>query len=452
LAQTVGACKRVGAASLAAAFPFLASAVALSANLYTDVASFSVPTAAKALLYSPIANALVLRNSASEVVAIDLGTQDATPEFAVTRFTDIALSPSGLYAFAADYGGENIGYGTPATTSYVHRIDLTTKIWDMRSAYIAGNVQAVSDTQIILKSIDQWVTFTYNEWGSGGALALLTSYYPGAYYGDFRFDTRTQRLLHGNWGSSSTEILAWRLVGASFVPQEGSGTYGSAQGYGGTVALSTDGSAFYYGRLQVDSLDVTHNLNVFPELIYAADGDVAFGESHYYDARSGVLLGSLPFATTVYALNPQGNDFWAYDPATTSVHHFMPTGTAFYTIAPCRLLDSRIGSGSAGAAPSLAAGEARNLEISGRCGIPESARSLVVNLTVAGPRAQGIVKVARGGRAPQTVGVSVSFRSGQTRAGNGFVDLPLDGSAKVLVVNSSPAPVDFIVDVTGYCE
>jgi hypothetical protein len=442
----------VGAVAFAVAISFLGSAVAFSASLYNDVSSFVVPTAANALLYSPAANALVLRNSASEAVAIDLGTQEVAPRLAVTRFTDIALSPSGRYAFAADYGGENIGYGTPSSPSYVHRIDLTTKVWDMRSAYIAGNVQAVSDTEVILKSIDQWVTFTYNEWTSDSALVQLTIYYPSAYYGDFRFDTRYLRLLHGNSGSSSQEIAAWRIVGSNFVPQEASGIYGSAQGYGGTVALATDGSAFYYGRLQVDALDITHNLNVFPEAIYAANGDVAFGEDHYYDAHSGALLGTLPFPTTVYAMNAAGGDFWAYDPATTTVHHFMPTGSAYFTLAPCRIFDSRTAAGPESAAPSLAPGEARVLEIATRCGIPLSARSLAVNLTSTRAAAAGNVKIVRGGRAPQAVGVSVSFRAGQTRASNGFVDLPLDGSATVMMVNSSPGQVDFVVDVSGFFE
>lgn len=435
-----------------AAISSLVASVASSANLFTDAASFTVPTAASALLYSPVANALVLRNSASEAVAIDLATQKASPRLAVTRFNDIALSPSGLFAFAADYGGENIGYGTPSSPSYVHRIDLRTKVWDVRSAYIAGNVQAVSDTQIILKSLDQWVSFTYNEWTSESALVQLTSYYPGVYYGDFRFDPRSQRLLHGNSGLSSQEINAWRIVGSSFVPQEGSGIYGSASGYGGTVALAADGSTFYYGRLQVEALDVTHNLNVFPEAIYAANGDVAFGRDHYYDAHSGAVLGSLPFQTTVYAMNASGADFWAYDPATTTVHHFVPTGSSFYTLAPCRVFDSRNANGPESAAPSLGSGEARLLEIAARCGIPQSARSLAINLTATQAAARGSVKIVRGGRAPQAVGVSVSFSAGQTRASNGVVDLPLDGSATVLVVNSSSGPADFVLDVSGYFE
>jgi hypothetical protein len=300
------------------------------ADGFFDVESFPVPTNATILLYSPSANALALKNTASAIVIVDLASKATTTRLANNKFTDMALSPSGRYVFGADYGGENIGYGTPASQSYVHRVDLTSGTWDIRTAYIAGNVQAVSDTQVILKSIDQWVTFTNNGWGAGPALAPLNTpsgswgpgYYAGSYYGDFRYEPATQRLMHGNSNLSSQEIQAWRVSGNEFVRQEGSGIYGSAQGYGGTVVLATDGSAFYYGRLQVDPLDVSHNTRVFPELIYAANGQIAFGEGNYYDAQTGLLLGSLPFKTTVYAMNPAGDDFWAYDPLTTTVHHF----------------------------------------------------------------------------------------------------------------------------------
>ena len=86
-------------------------------------------------------------------------------------------------------------------SSYVHRLDLATMTWDLLTAYIAGNIQAVSDTQLILKSIDQWVTFTNNAWGSGTALIPLNTptnpsvwgpgYYAIVYEGDFRYDVRS---------------------------------------------------------------------------------------------------------------------------------------------------------------------------------------------------------------------------------------------------------------------
>src|SRR5262252_4436426 len=151
---------------------------------------------------------------------VDIASRQPTTRLANSLFTDVSLSPSGRFVFAADYGGENIGYGTPAEASYVHRLDLTNMTWDVRTAYIAGNVQAVSDTQLILKSIDQWVTFTNNAWGTGNALVPLNTpspgwgpgYYASVYSGNFRYDVRTGRLLHGNSGLSSQEIQAFGIV------------------------------------------------------------------------------------------------------------------------------------------------------------------------------------------------------------------------------------------------
>lgn len=439
---------------------WLVSSFSAAAALYQDINSFPVPTAARALVYSPVANALILRNTASEIVAIDLATLTMTTRLANTQFTDMAISPSGRYIFAADYGGENIGYGTPLSTSYVHRLDLFDGTWDIRTAYIAFNIQAVSDTQVILKSIDQWVTFTNNGWGSGTALIPLNTpsgywgpgYYPGVYFGDFRYDPRTARLIHGNSNLSSQEIQAFKIIDNEFVRQEGSGIYGSAQGYGGTLALATDGSSLYYGSLQVDALDVTHNLRVFPEDIYAATGDIAFGEGGYYDAHSGALLGALPFATTVYALNPSGDDFWAYDPSTSTVHHFARAGLSFYTLPPCRIFDTRQATGPSAAAPALAGGESRLLSISSRCGVPTSARSLVINVTVTAARAAGKASLLRGDLAFQSVGLDVDFRNGQTRANNGLLWLPPDGSATIRAVNSAVGQVDLIVDVSGFFQ
>src|SRR6266566_9513127 len=327
-----------------------------AALTYSEVDSFAAPANATMMIYSPTMDALVLKNAGSAIVAIDIESGQPTTRLANSLFTDMSLSPSGRYVFAADYGGENIGYGAPLGTSYVHRLDLTAMTWDMRTAYIAGNVQAVSDAQVILKSLDQWVTFTNNAWGSGTALVPLNTpggywgpgYYASVYFGNFRYDVRTGRLLHGNAGSSSQEIQAFRIVNNEFVKQEGSGGYGSAQGYGQNVVLATDGSAFYYGALQVDPLDVAHDLRAFPERIYAANGSVALGNGKYYDAHTGVLLGALPFSTTIYAMNASGDDFWASDPASTTVHHFVTSVSSNVALASAGAVASASSTYSAG--------------------------------------------------------------------------------------------------------
>lgn len=446
------------------AFAIGAACVALSllfpaplAATFQDVGSFSVPTNARELIFSPAANALVLKNTASEIVAIDLGTQGLTFRLAINQFTDMSMSPSGRYVFAADYGGENIGYGTPSGQSYVHRLDLVTKMWEIRTAYIAGNVQAVSDTQVILKSLDQWVSFTNNDWGSGSALVPLNTpsgswgpgYYASVYFGDFRYDVRAGRLLHGNSNLSSPEIQAWRLVNNEFVRQEFTGTYGSAQGYGGTVALATDSSAFYYGRLQVDALDVTHNLRVFPELIFAASGQIAFGNGNYYDAQTGALLGSLPFQTTVYALNPEGDDFWAYDPTTTTVHHFA-VPLQFYTLTPCRVLDTRNPTGPYGG-PALVAGADRPFVFAGQCGIPSTAKAVSSNVAVVSPTdGPGFLTLFPGGT-PRPIFSAINYIAGKTRAKNAIVQLGSAGDVTVFC-GQGTGTAHLVIDVNGFFQ
>jgi hypothetical protein len=300
----------------------LAAASAAGAVQYVESGSIPAPAGVTQLVYAPGYNLLVARNTGSALTTVNVATNATTLRLANVRFTDIAIAPGGNAIFAADYGGENIGSGSPATTSYVHRLDPATMTWETESAYIAYHVQPVSDAQVLLKSIDQWVSFTNNAWSPGPALTVLNSpggagpaYYAVVYGGDFRYVPGSGRLLHGNSGSSSQEITAFRLVNNEFVRQEETGVYGSAQGYGGTVVLATDGSAFYYGRMQVDPLDVRHTTRVFPEAIHAATGSVAFGSAGYYDAKTGQMLGTLGFPATTYALNPNGKELWVSTPA-----------------------------------------------------------------------------------------------------------------------------------------
>ena len=280
------------------------------------------PTDITGLVYSPAHRVLMVMDPSS-VVAVDLDTRTPVVHFPNWLFSDLQASPTGNFVFAADYGGDS--GGQPTNPSYVHRFDLSTRAWDTKQAYIAYQVQPISDTQLFLKSRDQWVTFTNNAWTSSSSLVPLNTssggfwgpgYYPVVYFGDFRYHVASGRLIHGNSNESSQEIQAFNLLGNDFQKLEGTGIYGSAQGYGGSVALATDGSAFYYGRLAVDPLNVGHALGTFPETIFAATGSTAFGDGTYYDAHTGFQIGSLRIHGTVYGLNPAGSDFWIYEPAT----------------------------------------------------------------------------------------------------------------------------------------
>jgi hypothetical protein len=455
----------------------LLAAGAAASPVYVDVDSFALPTNATMMVYSPWAGALVVKNAASAVVAIKVANRQANTRLANWSFTDIALSPTGRYAFAADYGGEDV-YGAPGQTSYVHRIDLASMTWDVRTAYIAGNIEAVSDTQVILKSSRQWVTFTNNAWGSGPALVTLNSpggwpngpaYSAGVYSGDFRYDAVRRRLLHGDSGITPQQITAFKIVGNEFVRQENS-PFDSLYGHYGTYVLANDASAFYYGDLQVDALDVSHNLRVFPELIYAATADVAFGNGKYYDAHTGALLGTLPFNTTVYAVYPSGNDFWAYDPTTTTVHHFsvLPPPAdygdlVFSALTPCRLYDSRSYYGGAG---TWAAGSTQPVSIgpnvsyafqggSGTdCGVLAGMATgriaaLLVSVSTTSQSAAGYLTFyPAGGANPFPMSVTQAYQTGSVQTS--FAILSTDGAANAAVSGFTTAQTEVILDVVGY--
>lgn len=406
---------------------------------FREIDAFAAPTNATMMAFSPQAGVLVLKNSESAVAVIEIETRQSSLRLAQTGFTDIALSPSGRYIFAAD----------PGATSYIHRLDLSDMTWDVRTGSYMAQVQAVSDTQILLSTASQWVTFANDEWGSLSTLIpLCPPYYAVVYAGDFRYDVRTGRLLHGNSGSSSQEIQAFKIVDNNFVRQEGSGIYGTAQGYGGTVVLATDGSAFYYGSLQVDPLDVSHNTRVFPEKIYAANGRIALGDRNVYHARTGALLGALPFRTTVYAMNPEGEDFWAYDALTTTLHRFLPAAS-FYTVTPCRLVDTRDAPGPF-SGPALSGGASRTFVLAGRCDVPAPAITLAANITVTNPAAPGYLTVYPADAA-RPLASNVNYAAGMTRGNNAQLKLGPGGDVIVYCEQGS-GTVDVIIDVTGYYQ
>jgi Tol biopolymer transport system component len=120
----------------------------------------------------------------------------------------------------------------------------------------------------------------------------------------------------------------------------------------------------------------------------------------------------------------------------------------FYTVAPCRLLDTR--QASPGKPP--VSGTALTLAAHGACGIPAEARALVVNLTAVLPSATGRLNLYPADLAAPVTSV-LNFRAGDTRANNAVVRLEThgDGTLAILpVLADGEATVDVLVDVTGY--
>ena len=457
----------------------LAGATVHAAAVYNEVETRAAPTSVTMMAYSPATRVLLVKNTASAVVAVRIGTGETNTRLATWRFTDISISPSGRYAFVSDYGGENY-YGDPLNPSYVHRLDLVTMLWEVRSAYVAGRIEAVSDTQVIVQSLDQWVGFINYSWGTGSALVPLNSsnssyygpeYSAGVYSGDIQYDYRTGRILHGDAGVSPPGMTGFKLVNNQFIRQEESEHLAAMYaGGGGTMVLSNDGKSFYYGRMQVDALDVTHTQRIFPEAIYAASGDIALGNGKYYDARTGALLGTLPFNTTTYAMFPAGNDFWAYNAATSTLHHFslmLPAAEygdlQFTAVSPCRLYDSRPAYGGSGvwiggSVRPISVGPATSYASQGGsptdCGLLAGMASgrvpaVLASVSTVNQSANGFLALYPSGDVnPFPTSVTQAYRTGSVQTA--FVVMATNAAAPAIVSGYTTASTHVIIDIVGY--
>lgn len=124
-------------------------------------------------------------------------------------------------------------------------------------------------------------------------------------------------------------------------------------------------------------------------------------------------------------------------------------GSAFHTVAPCRVLDTRGPNGPFGGPP-LAPSAIRAFTVAGTCGIPASARSASVNVTIVTPSGPGNLRFFPGD-AQAPLASTINFLAGQVRANNAI--LPLSAAGAIRVQNDMPAgTVHLVVDVNGYFQ
>jgi len=122
----------------------------------------------------------------------------------------------------------------------------------------------------------------------------------------------------------------------------------------------------------------------------------------------------------------------------------------FFTVAPCRVIDTRDPAGPYGG-PALAGNTTRTVMVAGRCGIPATAKSVASNLTVVAPSTNGYITLFPGGTVLPLFS-SINFRPGPTRANNTVAPLGDLGDLGVFCSTDPSAMVNFILDVTGYFE
>jgi hypothetical protein len=129
-----------------------------------------------------------------------------------------------------------------------------------------------------------------------------------------------------------------------------------------------------------------------------------------------------------------------------------PANLRLFTLAPCRLVDTRLPPGPLGA-PALASGAGRAFDLNQTCSVPASAKALSLNVAVTRSSGPGYVTLGAGG-CPVPPVATINFSTGQTRSNNAIVTLAGDGSGNLLAfaIVAGGGSVDLILDVNGYFE
>lgn len=236
------------------------------------------------------------------------------------------------------------------------------------------------------------------------------------------------RAVNGS-GSSLFSDMAQITIAAPAV------TTGSASAIGQTVATlnatvnpngSSTSTAFDYGLSPSfgSTISVQTLSGSTVQSIAATVPGLSCNTPYYFRARAtnagGATLGATQTFTTSACTATQG----------------------FYTLTPCRMIDTR---GSS----SLASAATRNITVTGICGIPSSGvTALSVNVTAVNGTSAGTLTLF-----PGPAGASVPIAntvSYATRVIAGAAMVRVNGDGTINMYNTGPNAVHFIIDINGY--
>jgi hypothetical protein len=127
-----------------------------------------------------------------------------------------------------------------------------------------------------------------------------------------------------------------------------------------------------------------------------------------------------------------------------------PAATGFYTVTPCRVIDTRNPAGPRGG-PALQANAARTFTVTGVCNIPAGAKAISANVTVVAQAGSGSFTFYPGNAFPLGTN-NLSFPAGANRAGASILALSTNGTGTIGVTNFSAVNHHLILDVNGYFQ
>jgi subtilisin len=158
-----------------------------------------------------------------------------------------------------------------------------------------------------------------------------------------------------------------------------------------------------------------------------------------------------PTVNTIYGISSFSDAYCPGSASGSAVISIDGSCTRFYTLAPCRVVDTRSVVGPLGG-PALSPVSVRGFPVLDSCGIPPSAKALSVNVTIVQAGAVGDLRLYPGDLAQLPLVSTLNWAAGDTRANSAIVTLPSDGSGTIDVRLDSIGSAHFILDVNGYFQ
>ena len=237
------------------------------------------------------------------------------------------------------------------------------------------------------------------------------------------------------WGGScsgtsitcSITMTANKSVMANFTANQVTYTLSvTNQNPGGGTVTSTDGGINCGGdcsQTYTPGVSVTLGANPSAGYVFAGWGGSCSGTSTTYQ----IAMNSSKLCTAAFITTNSGLDF--------------------YTIAPCRVYDTRIDG------TPLTSATTYYIQVAGYCGIPTSAKAVTANVTVVGSTGVGYV-ILWPADLSMPLASTINFSVGQVRANNAILRLATDGlgdlAARATLGNGGT--VHLIIDVSGYFQ
>lgn len=164
--------------------------------------------------------------------------------------------------------------------------------------------------------------------------------------------------------------------------------------------------------------------------------------SHFYPNISGTNAYTVTLTVTDSLLRQSSKS------KTVQVTNDPSVALSYFTVAPCRVLDTRN-------TWILANAQSRVVSITGLCGIPSTAKAVSFNATVISPTGSGKIRLYPGNvSTPSLWASSINFAPARSpRANSTVIPLATNGAGTLGIypeVSGSPGEVHLVLDVQGY--